>query len=58
MANSHSMIVAEAVKDSSVVDELVSVLTATLVLFDVAEEELPLALTDEKIPALALELAP
>lgn len=52
------MIVAEAVKDSSVADELVSVVLALLVVLDVAEEELPLALRDENIPALALALAP
>lgn len=52
------MIVADAVKDSCEADEPVSVLLALALVFDVAEAVLPLALTDAKIPALALALVP
>lgn len=52
------MRVAEVVDDSCEDCELDSVVTVWLLVLDVALEVLPLALTDPKIPALALALVP
>lgn len=56
--HSHSMIVAEVVDDSCEDCEPDSVVSASLLVFDVAVALLPLALMDEKMPALPLALLP
>lgn len=52
------MIVAEVVDDSCEDCELDSVVSVSLLVLDVAVEELPLALTLAKMPALPLALLP